>query len=334
MFVVHGPGRYAQVHQQGPEKHQSHSPARRLDGEIAKLGELLTLPLFFHERNRGVHDGHQIERAHVRSVVAKLDLELLDFRPREHVAPLDLATVVDAERDDELILVAALPELLLEHARLERLVAEDENEDPHLLGPTELGVGDPQDLLGLDLRRIPVAENRLLAVEPADGWILEQMVARSVEVRDILEVEDAAACLHAVLVRVLGEHRLEGLIAVVSFLIPLGDVLVAVFGVIVTIELYAASVAEAIDEFLVLALADRDRLAVAVLDLPDRRMILDVVVVLFSTVHPLGLGRGPTFAVRDRDLLVAVLGVGTRYFFIPALVVFGDLDVAAPVLGV
>lgn len=132
VLVVHDPEGEPEIHGQSQEVGQRHRPTRRFYGQVGEVAEALSHPLFLDQRDRGFHHAHQVQRLHCGHVVAKLDLELLDLGPREDVRPPHLLDLVHAHRDDELILVPALPEVLLEKTGLLGLVAEHKNEDPCL----------------------------------------------------------------------------------------------------------------------------------------------------------------------------------------------------------
>lgn len=140
MLVAHDPEGESEIDREGEEVGQRHRPTRRFYRQVGEVAEALSHPLFLDQRDSGFHHAHQVQRPHCGNVVAKLDLELLDLGPREDVRPLHRLGLVHAHRNDELILVSTLPEVLLEKTGLLGLVAEHENEDPCLLGASESGI--------------------------------------------------------------------------------------------------------------------------------------------------------------------------------------------------
>ena len=93
-------------------------------------------------------------------------------------------------------------------------------------------------------------------------------------------------------------------------------------------------VAPARRELLELRRVDPDGDPVVVDDLPDWRVIDDVVGVHGAARDFDVLGGGATLPVGDRFFFLAVLGVDTRDFFVPGFVVLGNLRDASPVLCV
>lgn len=329
VLIANDPEGESEIHGQGEEVGQRHRPARRLYRQVGEVAEAFPHPLFLDQRDRGFHHAHQVQRPHRRNVVAKLDLELLDFGPREDVRPLHLLGLVHAHRDDELVLVPALPEVLLEKTGLLGLVIEHENEDPCLLGASEPGIRLAQQLFGFRLRCAPVAEDGTLAIA-AQARVVEQAEAFFVRLAHLGEVEHGVARLHPIFIRVRGEHRLE------RFLVstPLRDVLVAVDGVVASVHVYELAIAEAFRQLLELARADGDNLPVVVVHHPPRRVIIDVVEVLGAARLLIGLALGATVPIRDHSGLRAVLDVGARDLLVPPLVVLRILGDATPELGV
>lgn len=330
MAVLDDPPPESEVQQQGEEEGCRHGPARRLDREVREVAEVLALPLLPHERDGEVHDAAQVELSHSGNLVSKLDLELFDLGPGKGVAPPYDAGGIGADRDHHLVLVAPLPVVLLGDPRFHRLALEDQDEHLCLLGLTQLGVGDAKGSLGVCLGRVAAAQNRYLRVA-AHAGVVEQRERRLVSVAHVLEVEHAGGGLYLVLVRVFRDDRLEGLV----LLVPRCHVLVPIDAVVGAIELDELPVVPAGRKLLELPGTDVDCDPVVVDDLPDWRVIDDVVQMLCPArnLDRLG-GGGATIPVGDRLLFLAVLRVRAGDFLIPPLVVLRDLRDASPVLGV
>jgi len=233
MSVHHDPGAEPDVDQDGQEVGEQDGPQGWLHHEVGEVLELLALEVLVHLSCHVLDQVDQVQLVLVQSVLPHIDLEPVFLRPRDDMRPGHVASGVDTQSENELVLVSTLEVVFLCQPSLQGgFRSEHQEKHLHLLHCAELGVPEAQSCISLV--SVAYCSKHGPLIQAADRRVLVESPNCRI---NLLEVEHARGRLNAILIRVLGGDRNECDVVPV----PIGDVLVTVDQVVVSIEVDESS---------------------------------------------------------------------------------------------